>query len=96
MARGAVEHHRDWRRWARISLALSALVHSFLLFALELTYAPDLSPPRYRVRLEPLTAFTYSEPPVALAPERLPLPTILPEGEVGPGAGALFRHGGRV
>ncbi len=84
MLRSSYAEYRHWRRWARIALALSALLHLLFLGGLYLAYDPQVRPPIYRVRLEPLPTFSYSAPSL-LAPSRLPLPGFSPEGVVGPG-----------
>jgi hypothetical protein len=90
--------NQDWRRWARITLALSALFHLLLLLFVGLIYNPLAgSPPSYRIFLEPPPAtFTYSEPLHSLAPSRLPIPTFSPDGTLGPDQGLTFGMGGGV
>jgi hypothetical protein len=57
-------------------------LHLLFLGGLQLAYTPQVRPPSYRVRLEPLPALKYSEPPL-LAPSRLPLPVFSPEETAG-------------
>lgn len=87
----------DWRRWARISLALSALLHLLFLVLVSLVYHPLAAPPpSYRILLEPPAIFTYadSEPIQSLAPSRLPIPTFSPDRAGGPGQSLSFGMGG--
>ena len=86
----------DWRRWARIALALSALLHLLSFVLVGLVYNPLAGPPpSYRVLLEPPPAtFTYSEPLQSLAPSPLPIPSFSPEGDSDPSRSPSFSMGG--
>ena len=95
MARSPWSGNLNWRRWARIALALSALLHLLFFFLVNLVYTPLAAPPpSYRVLLEPPATFTYSDPIQSLAPSRLPIPRFSPDGAVGPGQSPSFGMGG--
>ena len=76
--------NRNWRRWARIALALSALLHLLSIGLVEWAYNPEAPTTRYRVLLEPPSTFAFPEPRQTLAPSRLPVPSFSPDGMAGP------------
>lgn len=86
MARSPLIETQSWRRWVRLTLALSCLLHLLFLLLVDLVYNP-FAPPEtgYRVLLQPPTSFSFSEPFPSLAPSRLPIPTFSPDGVAGPG-----------
>lgn len=96
MAQSPWSGNQHWRHWARIALALSALLHLLFFLLVGLVYNPLAGPPQsYRILLEPPPAtFAYSDPLQSLAPSRLPIPTFSPEGTVGPGQSPSFGMGG--
>lgn len=76
MPRSSFSGNQNWRRWARIALGLSFLLHLLFLCLVELVYNPLALPEsRYRVRLEPPNTFSFSEPFPSLAPSPLPVPS---------------------
>ena len=71
-----LSRNRNWRRWTRIALGLSVLLHLLLFLFVDLVYNPLALPePRYRIQLEPPTTRSFSEPVPSLAPNPLPIPS---------------------